>query len=118
MHVAAWNQLEIKVACQGERVKLHCGNASLGLTIHSASYGRTEPGYVICPYRGAEKDKNYNCGESDVTDTLKKFCEREIKCRVKVNSALFGDPCPDKHLYLNLVYSCGKYLIYICIGFF
>ena len=101
--------LENKVICQGERVKLHCVNASMGLTIYSALYGRTEPGHVICPYRGAEYDKNYNCGEADVTDTLKTLCEKRNKCRVKVNSALFGDPCPDKHLYLNLVYSCGKY---------
>ncbi|XP_078372358.1 uncharacterized protein LOC144656021 isoform X1 [Oculina patagonica] len=104
----AWkiNLFENKVICQGERVKLHCANASMGLTIYSALYGRTEPGHVICPYNGAENDKNYNCGEADVTDTLKTLCEKRNKCRVKVNSALFGDPCLDKHLYLNLVYSC------------
>jgi len=104
------------VTCQGERVKLHCGNASLGLTIYSASYGRTYPGDVICPYYGDESDKNYNCGENDVTDTFKTLCERKNRCRVKVNSALFRDPCPEKHLYLTLIYSCGKYLIQIYLN--
>lgn len=110
-HVSA-RIYENLVTCQGERVKLHCGNASLGLTIHSASYGRTYPGYVICPYRGAEDDKDYNCGESDVTDTFKTLCAKKNRCRVKVNSALFRDPRPQKHLYLTLIYSCGKYLIF------
>ena len=100
---------ENKVICQGDRLRLHCANSSMGLTIYSALYGRTEPGHVICPYRGADKDQNYNCGESDVTAIFQTMCEKKSRCKVKVNSALFGDPCPDKHLYLNLVYACGKY---------
>ena len=108
-----------EVTCQGERVKLECKNASLRLTIHSASYGRTYTGDVICPYSGAESDKDYNCGENDVTDRFKTFCESKKKCRVKVNSALFGDPCPEKpkkHLYLLVIYKCGKCSIYICLN--
>lgn len=88
----------------------------MGLTIHSASYGRTYPGYVICPYRGAESDKKYKCGENDVTDKFKALCERKNRCRVKVDSVLFGDPCPEKHLYVTLIYSCGKYLRYTCLN--
>lgn len=97
------------LACQGERVRLHCRNASMGLSIYSASYGRTEPGAMFCPYKGAESDKDYNCGERDVTDTFKMLCERKNRCRVKVHSALFRDPCPEKpkkHLYLMLIYTC------------
>lgn len=115
LHFSAWMNPEIgvipenKIICQGERLKLHCENASSGLTIYSAVYGRTEPGHVICPYHGAQNDKNYNCGEADVTDIFKTLCARKNRCRVKVNNAIFGDPCPQKHLYLNLVYACGKY---------
>ena len=101
---------ENKVICQGDRLRLHCANASMGLTIYSALYGRTEPGHVICPYREAENDYNYNCGEVDVTEMFKTMCEKKSRCKIKVNSALFGDPCPGKHLYLNLVYACGEYV--------
>ena len=71
---------------------------------------------MICPYRGAESDKDYKCGENDVTDTFRTLCERKNRCRVKVNSALFRDPCPEKHSYLTLIYSCGKYLMYTCLN--
>lgn len=87
-------------------MRLQCANASMGLVVYSAMYGRTEPGSVICPYEGAEQDHDYNCGEIDVTNLFKTLCEKRTRCKVKVNSALFGDPCPDKHLYLNLVYAC------------
>ena len=115
--VSAWEQPnfdtmpENKVICQGDRLRLQCANSSMRLVIYSAMYGRTEPGYVICPYKGAEQDHDYNCGETDVTNLFNTMCEKRARCKVKVNSALFGDPCPDKHLYLNLVYACGKYAL-------
>ena len=72
---------------------------------------------ISCPYHGAESDEDFNCGEKDVTDIFKSLCERRNRCRVKVNSALFRDPCPElKHLYLTLIYSCGKYLIYVYLN--
>lgn len=118
-HFSAAVVYKSSLACQGERVKLHCRNASMGLSIYSASYGRTEPGAMFCPYKGAESDKDYNCGESNVTDTFKMLCERKNRCRVKVHSALFRDPCPEipkKHLYVILIYTCGKCLIYIYLN--
>ena len=118
-HFSAGVVYKSTVACQGERVKLHCRNASLGLTIHSASYGRTEPGAQFCPYNGSESDKDYSCGESNVADAFKTLCERRNRCRVKVNSALFRDPCPEKpkkHLYLILIYTCGECLTYIYLN--
>ena len=71
---------------------------------------------MFCPYSGAESDQDYYCGENNVADTFKTLCERRNRCKVKVNSALFGDPCPEKpkkHLYLTLIFKCGKCLIYI-----
>lgn len=97
---------ENKVICQGDRLRLYCANTSTGLTIYSALYGRTERGHVICPYQGAKNDQNYNCGETDVTEKLTAMCARKSKCKVKVQSALFGNPCPDRRSYLNLVYAC------------
>lgn len=102
---------ETIVICQGERLKLQCANGSTGLVIYSAFYGRTEPGHVICPYPGDKQDYNYNCGEVNVTFLFKTMCQKKSRCKVKVNSALFGDPCPGKHLYLNLVYACGKFAL-------
>ena len=116
---SAWVSYENLVICQGERVRLHCKNASLGLTILSAKYGRTDRGDMFCPYRGAESDEDYYCGENNVDDTFKTLCERRNRCKVKVNSALFGDPCPEKpkkHLYLTLIFKCGKCLIYVYLN--
>lgn len=90
----------------------HCANAGLGLHIYSAFYGRTDTGHVLCPYNGQNNDKNFKCGETDVTVKFKTLCGRRNKCRVKINAALFGDPCPQKkhkHLYLSLVYTCKLY---------
>ena len=100
---------ENKVSCENDRLKLNCGNSSMGLVIYSAQFGRTEPGHVICPYNGDKNDQNYNCGEKDVTEELKGMCAKKSKCKVRVKSVLFGDPCPyTAHPYLNLVYACGK----------
>ena len=100
---------ENKVTCENDRLKLNCGNSSMGLVVYSAQFGRTEPGHVICPYNGDKNDQNYNCGEKDVTEELKGMCAKKSKCKVRVKSVLFGDPCPyTAHPYLNLVYACGK----------
>ena len=101
---------ENKVICENDRLKLNCGNSSMGLIIYSAQYGRTEPGHVICPYKEDKNDQNYNCGEKDVTERLKVMCAKKTKCKVRVQSALFGNPCPYTKSYLNLVYACGKYV--------
>ena len=74
---------------------------------------------MFCPYSGAESDEDYYCGENNVADKFKTLCERRNRCKVKVNSALFGDPCPEKpkkHLYLTLIFKCGKCLVYVYLN--
>lgn len=104
--------LENDIACDGEHFMTHCANPSLGLHIYSAFYGRTDPGHVLCPYNGQNNDKKFKCNETNVTVKFKTLCGGRNKCRVKINAALFGDPCPQKkhkHLYLSLVYTCKLY---------
>lgn len=71
-------------------------------------FGRTEPGHVICPYEGDDKDDNYNCGEVDFTYWFKLLCENKTRCKIKVDNEVFKNPCPEQHLYLQLVFSCGR----------
>jgi len=97
---------DIKVVCQGERSRLQCDSASEKLIIYSAMFGRTEPGHVICPYEGDDKDDNYNCGEVDFTYWFKLLCENKTRCKIKVDNEVFKNPCPEQHLYLQLVFSC------------
>ncbi|XP_067050328.1 latrophilin Cirl-like isoform X4 [Acropora muricata] len=99
---------DIKVVCQGERSRLQCDSASEKLIIYSAMFGRTEPGHVICPYEGDDKDDNYNCGEVDFTYWFKLLCENKTRCKIKVDNEVFKNPCPEQHLYLQLVFSCVK----------
>ena len=99
---------DIKVVCQGERSRLQCDSASEKLIIYSAMFGRTEPGHVICPYEGDDKDDNYNCGEVDVTYWFKFLCENKTRCKIKVDNEVFKNPCPEQHLYLQLIFSCGR----------
>ena len=50
---------------------VHCTNASLGLNIYSANYGRAQPGKVLCPYDGHDNDTNYKWGDTDFTEKFK-----------------------------------------------
>jgi hypothetical protein len=94
--------------CQGDQLKIRCPNSSYGLSIQGGSYGRTQPGGIVCPYEGSENDFYYNCGENDVTDKLIRICKRKKKCIFKVGKVLFGDPCSG-HAYLTVIYSCGTF---------
>ena len=100
--------LDNTIACQGKQLKLRCHNTSLALKIYSAMYGRTEAGNQICPYENWDEDSDYYCGESDVTSRLETICDRRTKCRIQVERAVFGDICPGKDLYLQVIYSCGE----------
>lgn len=101
---------DIKVVCQGELSRLHCDSASKKLIIYSATFGRTEPGKVICPYEGDDKDDNYDCGEVDLTYLFKILCENKTRCKVKADDinkpSLFKNPCPKQYGYFQLVFSC------------
>ena len=107
-----FSSLGVKIVCQGERSRLQCDNASKKLTIYSATFGRTEPGNVICPYKKNDTDDNYNCGEVDLTNLFKIFCENKTRCKTKADDinklGLFKNPCPEQYGYLKLVFSCGK----------
>ncbi|XP_068754826.1 uncharacterized protein [Montipora capricornis] len=95
-----------KVVCQGQHLLLNCRNSSKTLVIYSATYGRTEPGHVICPYPGDEEDDKYYCGEVDVTSFFQTKCGKRERCKVKVDSIRMGVPCRKQHHYLILVYTC------------
>lgn len=107
-----FSSLGVKVVCQGERSRLQCDNASKKLTIYSATFGRTEPGNVICPYKKNDTDDNYNCGEVDLTNLFKILCENKTRCKTKADDinklGLFKNPCPEQYGYLKLFFSCGK----------
>ena len=97
------------IVCQGKLLKLRCHNSALTLTIYSATFGRTEPGGQICPYEAWAEDMDFLCAESDVTTRLQRICSRRTKCRIQVERSVFGrDLCPGKHLYLRVIYGCGK----------
>lgn len=75
-------------------------------------FGRTEPGHVICPYEGDDKDDYYNCGEVDLTDLFKFLCENKTRCKTKADDinklSLLKNPCPEQYAYLQLLFLCGK----------
>ncbi|EDO41977.1 predicted protein [Nematostella vectensis] len=99
------------VTCEGNNLSLRCVNASYGIVIHRATYGRTKQGKVVCNYQGSEGDYQYFCGENDVTRSLNYVCgKNKKKCEARVGKTLFGSPCGPgiTKAYLTVIYSCVK----------
>lgn len=89
-------------ACQNKTIKLKCERPKV-LEIAAADYGRGEDS--IC-----EKDRKSDeaCKLVDTTEAVKSLCNKKRRCKMKVSSSTFGDPCAGLNPYLNILYVCGK----------
>lgn len=93
-------------ACQSKTIKLKCERPKV-LEIGAADYGRGEDS--IC-----KKDRKSDeaCKLVDKTDTVKSLCNNRRRCKMKVSSSIFGDPCAGLNPYLNIMYVCGKSIVW------
>ena len=89
-------------ACQNKTIKLKCERPKV-LEIGAADYGRGEDS--IC-----KKDRKSDeaCKLVDKTEAVKSLCNNRRRCKMKVSSSIFGDPCAGLNPYLNIMYVCGK----------
>ena len=59
------------------------------------------------------------CESSFSTETVMQVCHGKRRCSLTASSSTFGNPCsPHSHLYLRVVYTCGKNLDYFVQYFF
>jgi len=87
---------------------LSCKKGNGKIHILSGEYGRIK--HWIC---GNVDWWDYNCrgpwGKG--TKIVTPMCEGKQECKVPATDALFGDPCPLTHKYLEVMYQCygGRY---------
>ncbi|KAK2557391.1 Adhesion G protein-coupled receptor L2 [Acropora cervicornis] len=86
--------------CQNKTIKLKCERPKV-LEIGAADYGREEDS--IC-----KKDRKSDeaCKLVDKTEAVKSLCNNRRRCKMKVSSSIFGDPCAGLNPYLNIMYVC------------
>ena len=87
------------------------------INLLEANFGRTIKGDVCHCKEGTSIDAGNcptnpvwsnvdNCFSSNSLSILNGECNGQTECTVNVNDGVFGDPCPGKHKYLEVTYSC------------
>ncbi|XP_072169938.1 LOW QUALITY PROTEIN: uncharacterized protein [Diadema setosum] len=104
------------LACDNQLLELSCAVNEIGyLQIESAFYGRREDG-KHCPHRWSNHTYDSSCAADDSTilDLVVAKCQNKRQCSVDVASdilnSLASDPCQSELKYLEVEYSCIKFL--------
>lgn len=92
-------------ACEGSSLFLSCP-AGTSLHFVRANFGRFS--MSVCPSTSPSPAWSTRCLQPTTLRQLTAQCGGQAKCDLKVDSLTFGDPCPDTHKYLQLLYSCER----------
>ena len=92
-------------ACEGSSLFLSCP-AGTSLHFVRANFGRFS--MSVCPSTSPSPAWSTRCLQPTTLRQLTAQCGGRANCDLKVDSVTFGDPCPDTHKYLQLLYSCEK----------
>ena len=90
-------------ACEGSNLSLSCP-AGTSLHFVRANFGRFS--MSVCPSTSPSPTWSTRCLQPTTLRQLTAQCGGRANCDLKVDSLTFGDPCPDTHKYLQLLYSC------------
>ncbi|KAJ8412522.1 hypothetical protein AAFF_G00128580 [Aldrovandia affinis] len=94
-----------KVACEGERVTLHCKPPRV-LNIYSAAYGRALEDDHACTSDDSVP-LPFECVFHGAVDIVSNTCYAKQRCVITVNNRNFRDPClPGIRKYLSILYAC------------
>lgn len=86
--------------CEGGSLYIYCPAGSY-LVVFSANYGRLSSD--VCPGPGSN---NINCESPGSVDVVRNYCEGLTNCQLEASNAMFGDPCPGTHKYLEVNIGC------------
>jgi len=91
-----------KYGCEGTTLDIECEEGTV-INLVRANFGRFS--ISICN-DGGNTTWSTNCIQPTTLRVLKKRCGAKQRCRIPVNSDLFGNPCPDTHKYVEVHYTC------------
>lgn len=104
---------EAKIVCEGKFLYLDCPR-SYKIQLLSANFGRTSK--FICQ----SPNKTYtgiNCVSTKAKKIIYSKCDNKMFCSVKANSTVLGgDPCPGVVKYIDVIFKCGKQLLFVSIS--
>ena len=92
--------------CEGSSLSLSCPSGTY-LHFVRANFGRFS--LSVCPATSPSSPSwSTRCLQPTTLRQLTTRCGGQGTCDLKVDSATFGDPCPETRKYLQLVYSCER----------
>nr|XP_055064130.1 protein eva-1 homolog C isoform X2 [Misgurnus anguillicaudatus] len=95
-----------KVACEGDRLLLHCKYPKL-LNIYSVVYGRLMEEEESCPSKIGEPPTPFECRFHGAMDVVTNLCYGKQRCWFTIDEKHFKDPCPPgTKKYLTVLYAC------------
>ncbi|XP_022240202.1 latrophilin Cirl-like, partial [Limulus polyphemus] len=89
-------------ACEGRDLRITCEEGHL-IKLIRANYGRFS--ISICNEQGA-LDWSVKCTSRRSYHVMQERCNLASSCGLNITSAIFGDPCPGTHKYLEVHYRC------------
>lgn len=106
-------------SCDGQVLHLSCALYEVGyITIEGAFYGRITDG-TLCPHNDSSHVYDQSCSATreTVKDLVESLCKERRNCDVDVEQDILnalkvgeGDPCPGGYKYLEVEYSCNKFI--------
>ena len=95
---------EVITSCEGSSLELTCPAGS-HINIVRANYGRLSTS--ICPSTTTITTIT-TCIHPVTSRIVSARCGGRSTCSIQVSTAVFGDPCPGTHKYLEMVFTCKK----------
>ncbi|XP_076346458.1 latrophilin Cirl-like isoform X2 [Tachypleus tridentatus] len=89
-------------ACEGRDLRITCEAGHL-IKLIRANYGRFS--ISICNEQGT-LDWSVKCTSRRSYHVMHERCNLASSCGLKITSAIFGNPCPGTHKYLEVHYRC------------
>ena len=102
-------------SCDGQIMQLTCSDKYI--SIDKVFYGREDTTGEVCPTRFS--NHSYSACETDSTadDVVREKCEGNKACDIDVQTDLWdvldangADACPNEYKYLQVSYSCEKFI--------
>lgn len=96
------NERRTKYGCEGTTLTIACEEGTV-INLVRANFGRFS--ISICNEEGIT-DWSVNCMEPRTLRVINTRCDGKPRCRIPVDSSIFGDPCPGTNKYVEVHYTC------------